>query len=180
MRNLKTKALALLIVPILLLQSGCTVSQQATALAAAQIAVEGIITGLTIAGQIPPAYAPEIQAWASDATVAFGLTATELASSDTSAVKSLKISGYWAATIQAFTSLPGPAQAYITLAESLIQAFLNLVAPAGAVAHANGTVSYHGQFIPAVVRLGPGVDFKLKHIVSQSVSDLKTLATIKR
>lgn len=178
MKSLKTYLLTAVLVPALFLQTACSVSQTTTALGAAQIAVEVVIAALTISGKIPAQYAPQITAWADDATAAFSLTATELASSDTSAVKSLKISGYWGATLTAFTSLGPTEQAYVALAEDTIQDFLNLVVPAGATLNADGTVTYKGITAPSQLAMHFNDKRHLDTIKSKAAKDMLSLGAL--
>ena len=133
MTNTKT----LLLFPVLLavgLQMGCTASQSTVALGVAQIAVNTVIADLQIQGKIPAADQAAVLAWSNDASIAFGLSATELATADTSAVKTLKISGYWAATLKDYAALNSSALPYVQLAQNDINAFLNIVAPASVTA----------------------------------------------
>jgi hypothetical protein len=127
------KRRTLLIIPVIIavtLQTACTTSQSTTALGVAQIAVNTVIAELQIQGKIPAADIPAITAWANDASTAFTLSAMELATADTSAVKTLKIAGYWAATLKDYAAISPSALPYVQLAQNDITAFLNIVTPA--------------------------------------------------
>lgn len=176
MQKLKQFALVSVLVPVLVFQAACSASESTVALGVAQIAVSTVVAALSISGQIPPQFQPAIATWASEATTAFAETATELQSSDTSAQKSLKVSGYWTATFAAFATIAPGAVPYVSLAESDIQAFLNIVAPAGAVANASGGVKAHGITAPAQIKLSFSDRRKLAEIKSKAALDQAKLA----
>ena len=178
MNKTKSYLLSALLIPLMLSQTACTVSQTSTALGVAQIAVSSVVAALDISGRIPVAYQPAVSAWANDATAAFALTATELTTSDTSAVKSLKISGYWTATLKDFSLINPVAQPYVSLAQSDINAFLTLVTPpATATANAEGGFSAHGvTVVPAQVPLTRADKRKLASIAAAANKDHIKLA----
>jgi len=110
-----------------LLETGCTASEITQAIDIAQIAISGIVTGLTVTGTIPAGLQPTILGWAQQATNFVGQTITELSSKDTDVVKAEVITQQVTAVVTTYKNLSQQAQTLVEVAEQDVESILNLV-----------------------------------------------------
>jgi hypothetical protein len=121
--------LAVFAAAAMLTQTGCTGSDILLTLEASVAASEILVASLATAGKIPAADATPIEAAIADVPAAYTQTSTELASSDAPAVKTLKITAYFANALQKLNALPPEAQVYAIPVTQAINAFLNAINP---------------------------------------------------
>ena len=104
---------------------GCSQSQILLTLEASVAATEALVATLQQSGKIDPATANAIENAIAGLPAAFQDTAAELSSIDTQAIKTVKITGYYASTLLALKVLPAEAQAYTAAIVTSIQIFLS-------------------------------------------------------
>ncbi|MGA2500307.1 MAG: hypothetical protein ABSH20_21405 [Tepidisphaeraceae bacterium] len=127
-------ALIVLTITAMLATQACTQTEVLTTLEASVTATEAVVTALSIAGKIDPNTAGLIESAIADLPDAYSQTATELASSDSPAVKAAKIAGYYAATVSKLNALPPQAQLWASAISAAIQTFLETLGPASTAA----------------------------------------------
>ena len=106
---------------------GCSQSNVLTTLESSVAATEILVQSLAIAGKNPQDTANQITTAISALPQAYSETAAELSTTDDAAIKAVKISGYFAATVSALNSLPPQAQVYAQAISASIQVFLQAV-----------------------------------------------------
>ena len=160
--------LAVFAAAAMLTQTGCTGSDILLTLEASVAASEILVASLATAGKIPAADATPIEAAIADVPAAYTQTSTELASSDAPAVKTLKITAYFANALQKLNALPPEAQVYAIPVTQAINAFLNAINPPAVT----------GAFQPSI--RGAAVAFPstgwAHQVARHRLSDVKTRA----
>lgn len=170
------------ILPLLMFSAGCASLPEAedVAFAAITAATDGLVAALAVTGTIPAGDVAEVTIVANAVVTAAQETTTELGSSDTSAIKSGKVSGYWAAVLGQITGLPAEDQALLQILSNSIKAYVAIVAPSDAVAQPDGslTVASADLVIPAHVKLGILETFKRNRHASGERAKLARVGSI--
>ena len=160
--------LAVLAAATMLTQTGCTGSQILTTLEGSVAATELLVAALAANNTIPADIAGPLEGAIADVPAAYTQTAAEIASSDTNAIKALKITAYFANSLQALKVLPPAAQVYAVPVINAINAFLNEINPPATA----------GAFQPAY--RGTAVSFPatgwIHQIARQRLTGVKTRA----
>lgn len=177
--NTQTFLLALLVVVLALLLVACSSSTLITSLQLVEDAVTVAIPVLQAAG-VDPAALAQAQTYLTAVETATTQATTELASTDTAAVKAAKIASYFAAAVAPDI---GNAQvaAVVRAVAAAVQSFLALLNPgqAAAVAHLNqGQTTVASA--PQSAKLSLGDRRKLGQIRSSAEKHLAQLAVLKR
>lgn len=123
------KKLTVLVVAMVCL-AGCSQEQVLASLEASVAATEVLVGTLQATGRINATTASKIEVAIAGLPTAYQQTAAELSSTDSSAIKATKISGYYASTIASLQALPADAQVYASAISASIQAFLSGLTPA--------------------------------------------------
>lgn len=165
-----------LLASVLLLQS-CSTSVLQIALAAIATGTDAVVQSLALGGQIDPSLVPVITGITNSIITATQETATELASSDTSAVKASKINADWAGVLTSIAGLPPNAKSIVSVISIDINAFLGIISPAQPLA--SGGVVSHGIIVPAQIHMGLMDRYRLHRLQDKLESMKKTLADIK-
>lgn len=183
----------LFLVPVLvaaLFTQSCTPSQVSVTLGAVNIAIDAVVAVLAVKGAIPPSDLMLITQYADAATVAGQETATEIASGDTTVVKSQKITAYWAAVVNSYNGLPPADQIVVGIIEKAIQQLLLTITPAATNAdgsatfriatksNPNGTVNFTFHKVPAHFKISMMDRMALMRMGSKFKSQQEKLRTI--
>ena len=147
---MRTKVLQIVAaVAAMAVMAGCSQNQVLAALEASVAATETVVEALSVSGQIPPLAASAIESAIGQLPEAYKQTTAELASTDSNAVKAVKIAGYFAGTLTALQGVPAPAKIYATAIVNSIEAFLTKLAGAsGQGGHAEARVQAGSKFDP--------------------------------
>jgi hypothetical protein len=160
--------LAVFAAAAMLTQTGCTGANILTTLEASVAATELLVEALAANNTIPADIAGPLEGAIADIPAAYTQTAAEIASSDTNAIKALKIAAYFANALQALKVLPPAAQVYAAPVIDAINAFLKEINPPAAT----------GAFQPAY--RGTAVAFPstgwAHQVARHRLSDVKTRA----
>lgn len=166
--------LSILLACLLLPLGGCSQGDILKTLEASVAATEVLVTALEVAGKIPAPIATVIENAIATLPDAYTQTAAELASTDSNAVKALKIAGYFANATVALKALPPEAQMYASLVLDAINAFL---------AKINPTPATTGVATANVAKKIPAMKFSAKDvapITSRAKSLKDRLAALKK
>jgi len=127
-------ATALGIFPAILLQQSCGTTDITVSISAAQIAVDALVTELTISKTIPAALAPVILAYTTTATNALASVIAEVQSADSPAQKATAITTIIGTVVLSYQNLSPTTALLVQTAENAIVAILQIVqANSGAV-----------------------------------------------
>ena len=121
---------------LLLALAGCTSNQILITMEASVAAAELLVNTLP---NVPPEVRSGVSAAVAELPQAFQATATELASTDSAAVKAAKIGSYYATTLLKLKALPPAAQPYVTAIVAAINIFLDKLQPAATALKASPT-----------------------------------------
>ncbi|CAM6006430.1 unnamed protein product [Sphagnum balticum] len=131
---LQRGAAALAIFPAILLEQSCGTTDITVTISAAEIAVDSVVTELTITKTIPAALAPIILAWTQTATNALGQIIIITQGTDSPAQKATAITTIIGGVVLSYQGLPPNAALLVQTAENAIVAILQIVqANSGAV-----------------------------------------------
>jgi hypothetical protein len=123
---MKTKLFRIIAVATaMVVMAGCSQSQILVTLEASVAATEVLVGTLAVTGKIPPDTAVAITGAIAQLPAAYQATTTELASTDSDAIKAVTIAGYYANTLASLQAVPADAQVYATMIAGSIEAFLS-------------------------------------------------------
>ena len=168
----KSAALIGVVIPALLLQCACGPITESTAYGLVAAAVDALVAGLETSGTIPVAYAGMVQDIVNASITAEQQTVDEEAGSDTAAVKSSKILGYWEPVIASVQGLPADAELIVNALVVAIETYLAIVSPPTATTALDGSLLLHTDVGTVIVPANAKLDAyskarRLLHIHSQ-------------
>ena len=169
---MQTKVLQIVAaVAAMAVMAGCSQNQVLATLEASVAATETVVEALAVSGQIPPLAASAIEHAIAQLPAAYKQTTAELASTDSNALKAVKIAGYFAGTLTALQGVPAPAKVYATAIVKSIEAFLTKLAEvSGQGAHAEPRVQAGSKFDPKELH---AIDTRAEAL-NQRLASLKT------